>query len=327
VATSSYQIEGAYDEDGRTASIWDTFCRVPGAVANGDTGDVACDHYHRMPADIAMIQSLGVDTYRFSVAWPRVQPGGRGPVNAAGMAFYDRLVDEMLGHGVDPWLTLYHWDLPQELEDEGGWTNRDTAARFADYSMLVFNALSDRVRVWTTLNEPWCSAMLGYAYGVHAPGHRDLGEGIAAAHHLMLGHGLATARMRAAATHPVELGITLNLGNAIPSSSNEVDIEAARRADGLGARLYLEPLLRGVYPPDVLADLAQHGVTVPIQDGDMEVISEPFDVLGVNYYTDAVFSGLDEEGNDRDAEGSRWNVASPGVCRAPKWTGRSGRPA
>jgi beta-glucosidase len=306
VATSAYQIEGAAAEDGRTASIWDTYCRVPGAVTNGDNGDIACEHYHRMPADVAMIAELGVDTYRFSVSWPRVQPGGRRPVNAAGMAFYDRLVDELLSKGVDPWLTLYHWDLPQELEDAGGWPARDTAERFADYSMLVFDALSDRVRAWTTLNEPWCSAMLGYAYGVHAPGRRDLGDGIAAAHHLLLGHGLATQRMRAAATmagRDVELGITVNLGSAIPASDDPADYHAARRADGLGARIYLDPLLRGQYPADVVADLAEVGVQIPVCDGDLDVIATPTDVLGVNYYSDTVFSGRDEHGRDRDDDG------------------------
>ncbi|MGW4295714.1 glycoside hydrolase family 1 protein, partial [Micromonospora chersina] len=227
VATSSYQIEGAVAEDGRTPSIWDTFCRVPGAVANGDHGDVACDHYHRMPEDVALIADLGLDTYRFSVAWPRVQPGGRGPANPAGLAFYDRLVDELLGRGLDPWVTLYHWDLPQELEDAGGWPNRDTAYRFADYAELVFAALGDRVKTWTTLNEPWCSAMLGYAYGNHAPGRRDLGDGIAAAHHLLLGHGLAVQRLRAAAATPIELGLTVNLSTADPATDSAADRDAA----------------------------------------------------------------------------------------------------
>src|SRR3954468_6289681 len=191
VATSAYQIEGAAAEDGRTPSIWDTFCRVPGAVHDADNGDVACDHYHRMPQDVALIKSLGVDSYRFSVAWPRVQPHGRGPANPAGLAFYDRLVDELLVNGIAPWVTLYHWDLPQELEDAGGWPNRDTAHRFAEYAMIVFHALADRVKTWTTLNEPWCSAMLGYAYGAHAPGRRDLRAAIRAVHHLLLGHGMA----------------------------------------------------------------------------------------------------------------------------------------
>jgi beta-glucosidase len=302
VATSAYQIEGAVAEDGRTPSIWDTFCRVPGAIDGGDNGDVACDHYHRMPSDVAMLADLGVDTYRFSVSWPRVQPGGRGPINP-GMAFYDRLVDEVLAHGVDPWLTLYHWDLPQELEDAGGWPLRDTAERFADYAMLVFDALSDRVNVWTTMNEPWCSAMLGYAYGKHAPGRTDFAAGIHAAHHLLLGHGLATQRMRAAATRDIDLGITLILGNAIPHTDSRLDYDAARRNDGLGARLYLDPLLRGEYPPDVIADLAVRGVEIPVRDGDLDVISAPIDVLGVNFYSDAVFSGVDEQGRDTGDDG------------------------
>ena len=322
VATSSYQIEGAVAEDGRTPSIWDTFSRVPGAVANGDHGDVACDHYHRMPQDVALIRDLGVDMYRFSVAWPRVQPGGRGPVNPAGLAFYDRLVDELLAAGVGPWVTLYHWDLPQELEDLGGWPARDTAYRFADYAMMVFDQLADRVDTWTTLNEPWCSAWLGYRTGAHAPGRRDLQDSVSATHHLLLGHGLATQRMRAAATQsgaaeqaarsgvpnqvarPWQFGITLNMATADPATDSELDREACRRADGMGLRLYLEPLRRGAYPADVLADLAQQGVTVPVQDGDLEVISTPFDVLGVNFYFGQVYSGTDELGNSTDAHGA-----------------------
>ncbi|MFI6128277.1 GH1 family beta-glucosidase [Micromonospora sp. NPDC051141] len=303
VATSSYQIEGAVAEDGRTPSIWDTFCRVPGAVANGDHGDVACDHYHRMPQDVALIADLGLDTYRFSVAWPRVQPGGRGPANAAGLGFYDRLVDELLGRGVDPWVTLYHWDLPQELEDAGGWPNRDTAYRFADYAELVFAALGDRVRTWTTLNEPWCSAMLGYAYGDHAPGRRNLGDGIAAAHHLLLGHGLATRRLRAAAQTPIELGLTVNLSTADPATDSAADRDAARAADGLGNRLYLDPVLRGSYPQDVIDDLAAEGVRIPVEDGDLDVIAAPIDVLGVNYYFGQLHSGVDEQGRERDDDG------------------------
>ncbi|SCF10015.1 beta-glucosidase [Micromonospora viridifaciens] len=303
VATSSYQIEGAVAEDGRTPSIWDTFCRVPGAVSNGETGDVACDHYHRMPQDVALVAELGLDSYRFSVAWPRVQPGGRGPANPAGLAFYDRLVDELLGRGIDPWVTLYHWDLPQELEDAGGWPHRDTAHRFADYAELVFAALGDRVKTWTTLNEPWCSAMLGYAYGQHAPGRRSLGDGIAAAHHLLLGHGLAVRRLRAAAAEPIELGITVNLSTADPASDSAADRDAARAADGLGNRLYLDPLLRARYPQDVVADLAAEGVRIPVRDGDLATIATPIDVLGVNFYFGQLFSGVDERGRDRDDEG------------------------
>ncbi|TCO46640.1 GH1 family beta-glucosidase [Actinocrispum wychmicini] len=304
VATSAYQIEGAHNEDGRTLSIWDTYCRTPGMVHNMDNGDVACDHYHRMPEDVELIRSLGVDTYRFSVAWPRVQPGGRGPANPAGLGFYDRLVDELLGKGVDPWVTLYHWDLPQELEDEGGWPVRDTAYRFADYAMLVFDQLKDRVQTWTTLNEPWCSAMLGYATGRQAPGRQDMPAAISAVHHLLLGHGLATQRMRAAAARPLELGITLNMGTSDPASDSDADRAAARRADGLGVRIYLDPLVHGRYPADVVEDLAARGIRIPIRPGDLGVISAPIDVLGVNFYSGHVFAGTDENGNKEDTEGN-----------------------
>jgi beta-glucosidase len=303
VGTSAYQIEGAVDSDGRTASIWDTFCRVPGAVVNGDNGDLACDHYHRMPDDVALIRDLGVDMYRFSVAWPRVQPGGRGPVNPAGLAFYDRLVDELLAQGVDPWATLYHWDLPQELEDAGGWPARDTAYRFADYAMEVFGKLGDRVRSWTTINEPYCSAMLGYAYGVHAPGRRDFAAGISAVHHLLLGHGLAMRRMRAAAGEQVDLGIALNLATAEPETDSEADRAAAWSVDGLGTRLYLDALVHGRYPDDVVAHLATRGVEIPVRDGDLAVISTPIDVLGVNYYSGSLYSGVDEQGCTEDTDG------------------------
>jgi beta-glucosidase len=311
VATSAYQIEGAVAEDGRTPSIWDTYCRVPGAVHLGENGDVACDHYHRMPADVALIHSLGVDTYRFSVAWPRVQPGGRGPVNPAGIGFYERLVDELLDKGIDPWVTLYHWDLPQELEDAGGWPARDTAHRFADYSMLVFDRLGDRVRNWTTLNEPWCSAMLGYAHGRQAPGRQDFTAGIHAAHHLLLGHGLAAQRIRSAATGPLSLGITLNMGYGEPATDSLVDREAYRRADGLGIRLYLDPLVRGSYPADVVSDLDERGVRLPAQDGDLATIATPIDVLGVNYYSAHRYSGTSEDGLTVDSDGHPYSRTVP----------------
>ncbi|TYB56982.1 beta-glucosidase [Nonomuraea sp. PA05] len=282
VATSAYQIEGAASADGRTPSIWDTFCRQPGAVAGGETGDVACDHYHRMPEDVALMAGLGVNTYRFSVSWPRVQPGGRGPANERGLDFYDRLVDELLSAGIDPWVTLYHWDLPQELEDAGGWPARDTAYRFADYAGLVFDRLQDRVTSWTTMNEPWCVAMYGYADGMHAPGRRDRRAAMQAVHHLLLAHGEAVRRMRGRARDDHEFGITLNLTPAIPQGPE--DVETARRADGLGIRMYLDPLLLGRYPADVEADLTGEDIRLPVHEGDLEVISEPLDVLGVNYY-------------------------------------------
>ncbi|MFF0336219.1 GH1 family beta-glucosidase [Streptomyces fimicarius] len=304
VATSSYQIEGAAAEDGRTPSIWDTFCRVPGAVEGGEHGDVACDHYHRMPEDVELIAGLGVDTYRFSLAWPRIQPGGRGPANEKGLDFYKRLVDELQGRGVTPWITLYHWDLPQELEDAGGWPARDTALRFAEYAALAHEALGDRVEHWTTLNEPWCSAMLGYAYGLHAPGRRDLGDAMAAVHHLLLGHGLAAGALRdAAGSDPLELGITLNLGTATPETDSEADREACRRADGMGTRLYLDPLVHGRYPEDIVADLAAQHIELPVREGDLAAIAAPLDVLGVNFYRGMQFSGVTEDGSPLDAEG------------------------
>ncbi|RDI17879.1 GH1 family beta-glucosidase [Lentzea flaviverrucosa] len=292
VATSAYQIEGAYDEDGRTLSIWDTFSRRPGAVENGETGDVACDHYHRMPSDVEMIARLGVDKYRFSVSWPRIQPGGRGPVNPRGIDFYSRLVDELLDKGVDPWLTLYHWDLPQELEDAGGWPHRDTAYRFAEFAGLVHDALGDRVPTWTTLNEPWCSAMLGYDVGRHAPGRTNFAEAMRATHHLLLAHGLAARELRTRGV--ASLGITLNMGTHSPASDDPRDVDAARRADGLGTRIYLDPLVHGRYPEDVLADIAARGAEIPVRPGDLEIISTPLDVFGVNYYTSHVHRATDD---------------------------------
>ncbi len=303
VATSAYQIEGAVAEDGRTPSIWDTLCRVPGAIDNGDTGDVACDHYHRMPEDVALIRELGLDTYRFSVAWPRIQPHGSGPANPAGLAFYDRLVDELLGQGITPWLTLYHWDLPQELEDAGGWPVRDTAYRFADYAELVYERLGDRVEHWTTFNEPWCSAVLGYIEGVHAPGRRNFADGVHAVHHLHLAHGLAAQRLRAAARGPLDLAVTHILSNTFPATDSDLDREAARRADALGFRFYLDPVLRGSYPQDLIADLAARGVEIPVQDGDLEIISTPIDTLGVNYYRSFKASGTAEDGSTTTADG------------------------
>ena len=292
VATSAYQIEGAYDEDGRTLSIWDTFSRRPGAVLNGENGDVACDHYHRMPSDVAMIARLGVDKYRFSVSWPRIQPGGRGPVNAKGIDFYSRLVDELLEKGVDPWLTLYHWDLPQELEDAGGWPHRDTAYRFAEFAGLVHDALGDRVPTWTTLNEPWCSAMLGYDTGRHAPGRTNFAEAMRATHHLLLAHGLAAQELRTRGV--TSLGITLNMGTHTAASDDPRDVDAARRADGLGTRIYMDPLVHGRYPEDVLVDIAARGAGIPVRPGDMEIISTPLDVVGVNYYTSHVHKATDD---------------------------------
>ncbi|HEX6148438.1 GH1 family beta-glucosidase [Nocardioides sp.] len=283
VATASYQIEGAAAEDGRTPSIWDTFSRVPGAVVGGDTGDVACDHYHRMADDVRLMAGLGVGWYRFSVAWPRVRPDGGAP-NPAGIGFYDRLVDELLTHDVSPWLTLYHWDLPQALEDAGGWTVRDTADRFVEYAVTLHEALGDRVPVWTTLNEPWCSAFLGYTSGRHAPGRQEGAAGLRAAHHLLLAHGLAATELRARGADT--LGVTLNFTVADPADPEDpADVDAARRVDALHNRMFLEPIRHGEYPADLLADTEHLGWTEVVRDGDLAAISAtPIDVLGVNYY-------------------------------------------
>ena len=282
VATASYQIEGAVAEEGRRPSIWDTFCAVPGAVRDGDTGEVACDHYHRYRDDVKIMADLGVTAYRFSMAWPRVQPAGSGAANQRGLDFYRRLVDELLTHGIEPWVTLYHWDLPQPLEDAGGWPARDTAARFAEYAGLAHAALGDRVRHWITLNEPWCSSFLGYASGVHAPGRRDAASAVRAAHHLMLGHGLAIQALRAA-DPDAHAGITLNLYAVSPAGPGDAD--AARRIDGLANRLFLDPVLLGRYPADVVSDL--RGVTDfgHVREGDLATIAAPLAFLGINYYS------------------------------------------
>ncbi|BCJ67242.1 GH1 family beta-glucosidase [Polymorphospora rubra] len=283
-ATAAYQIEGAATEGGRTPSIWDTFSDTPGKVLLGHTGDVACDHYHRFRDDVRLMTDLGLRSYRFSVSWPRVQPGGSGPANQEGLDFYRRLVDELLENDIEPWLTLYHWDLPQPLEDAGGWPVRDTAARFADYAALTHAALGDRVRYWTTLNEPWCSAFLGYGSGAHAPGRSDGGDAVRAAHHLMLGHGLAVQAIRAARPDH-ELGVTLNLYPVTPQSDTPGDRDAARRIDGLANRIFLDPILRGEYPADVIEDLRDVTGFAHVHDGDLAVIGTPLSVLGINYYS------------------------------------------
>ncbi|MDQ0755305.1 glycoside hydrolase family 1 protein [Arthrobacter sp. B3I4] len=282
-ATAAYQIEGAAHTGGREDSIWDTFARIPGAVADAHNGDVACDHYNRSGQDVELMKSLNLKAYRFSTSWARCMPDGWTP-NPEGIAFYSRLVDELLAAGITPWLTLYHWDLPQALEDEGGWANRETARLFADYAAVMHEALGDRVRIWTTLNEPWCSAFLGYAAGVHAPGRQEPAAALAAAHHLLLGHGLAVQELRRR-DPAASLGITLNLTVADPADPGAADDrDAARRIDGLHNRIFLDPIFRGTYPADVLEDVAGLGFDSVVQDGDLDVISAPLDLLGVNYY-------------------------------------------
>jgi beta-glucosidase len=289
-ATAAYQIEGAARDDGRGPSIWDTFSRTPGKVYQGHTGDVACDHYHRYADDVALMAELGLQAYRFSVAWPRIQPDGTGPVNPRGLDFYDRLVDELLRRGIDPVITLYHWDLPQTLQDRGGWTNRETAEHLATYATAVYARLGDRVRTWTTLNEPWCSAYLGYGNGVHAPGEQDAGAAFTAVHHLLLGHGLAARALRSAGAEVV--GITLNPADVRPADpESAADAAAVRLVDGLQNRIFLDPLTGAGYPDDVLEHVSRMVQPSFIRDGDEKLIAAPIDLLGINYYQPTYVAG------------------------------------
>lgn len=291
-ATSAYQIEGAVRQDGRGESIWDRFCRTPGKVAGGDHGEVACDHYARWRDDVALMRELGLRAYRFSIAWPRVVPGGRGAVNGRGLDFYDRLVDELLAAGIAPVATLYHWDLPQPLEDEGGWPVRATAKAFVDYADIVTRRLGDRVSRWITHNEPWCISVLGYETGEHAPGRRSPAAALAASHHLLLSHGWAVPVIRRN-TRDAEVGITLNLVPTMPASSSAADYDTFRRIDGTMNRWYLDPLHGRGYPADILADHVAAG-HVPasgwdvIEHGDLAAIATACDFLGINYYSRAV---------------------------------------
>ncbi len=316
-ATASYQIEGAVAEDGRTPSIWDTFSHTPGKVQDGDDGDVADDHYHRFAEDVALMKSLGLTSYRFSIAWPRITPqvdaDGLGPVNEAGIAFYSRLIDELTAAGISPAATLYHWDLPQALEDAGGWTNRATAYRFAEYAALVTERLGDKLAMVITLNEPWCSAYLGYASGVHAPGRTEPVAALTAVHHLNLAHGLAVSAIRTAAPK-LPVALTLNLAAVRAASTAPADVDAARRVDGLQNRVFLGPTLDGEYPADVLADTA--GVTdwSFVQDGDTQLIHQPIDALGLNYYSPTLVAAYDGTGDRPHADGHAGGAATPWIA-------------
>jgi beta-glucosidase len=282
-ATAAYQVEGAASAGGRRDSIWDAFSRVPGAVINADNGDVACDQYHRYRDDVALMKSMRLQTYRFSTSWSRVRPDG-GALNAEGLDYYERLVDELLAADIMPWLTLYHWDLPQALQERGGWTTRETSDRFTEYALDVHDALGDRVHVWTTLNEPWCSSFLSYTAGAHAPGHYSKTEGMLAAHHLLLGHGQTVRELRAR-DESLNLGITLNLTVADPVDAGApADVDAARRIDGQFNRWFLDPIFRGEYPADIFDEIADEEFRAAIRPGDLEAISTPIDTLGVNYY-------------------------------------------
>ena len=284
-ATAAFQIEGAVDVDGRGESIWDRFCATPGAVTNGDTGDPACDHYRRWESDLDLMAELGLESYRFSIAWPRVQPSGRGPANERGLAFYRRLAEGLLERGIEPIATLYHWDLPQALQDSGGWGERDTAERFAEYAALVAAELGDAVSQWITHNEPWVVAFLGHAYGTKAPGIRHWPTALRASHHLLLSHGLALRALRAQLGDLAQIGIALNQYPFHPATSSEADRDAARRMDGHLNRWFLDPVLRGRYPGDMLALYeGLYGPPESVREGDLAVIRAPIDFLGVNYY-------------------------------------------
>ncbi|MEU8678784.1 GH1 family beta-glucosidase [Streptomyces sp. NPDC048560] len=315
-ATAAYQIEGAADTDGRTPSIWDTYARTPGKVRNGDTGDIATDHYHRWPEDVQIMSDLGVGAYRFSVSWSRVQPTGRGPAVQKGLDFYRRLTDGLLEKNIQPVATLYHWDLPQELEDAGGWPERATAERFAEYAGIVAEALGDRVKTWTTLNEPWCSAFLGYGSGVHAPGRTDPVDALRAAHHLNLGHGRAVQAMRAVLPSDARMSVTLNIHQVRSLTGSAEDIDAARRIDGVANRVFTGPMLRGAYPADVLADTAHLTDWSFVRDGDTQDIRQPLDFLGVNYYTPTLVSAATGEGvHHSDGHGVSEHSPWPGADR------------
>ena len=291
-ATASFQIEGATTEDGRGPSIWDTLCAKPGAILDGSDGSVACDHYHRWESDLDLLASLGLTAYRFSIAWPRVMPTGRREINDAGLDFYDKLVDGMLERGITPYATLYHWDLPQALEDNGGWRNRDTAYRFADYAAVTQFRLGDRVQHWATLNEPWCSAFLGHASGEHAPGRTEPAEAVVASHHLLLGHGLAAQALHGG-RRPAQVGIVVNLYDVTAASDSPADLDAARRLDGQQNRWFLDPVLKGSYPADIVEDFAAYTDMSFVHDGDLDIISTRLDWLGVNYYSSFHVRGLE----------------------------------
>jgi beta-glucosidase len=280
VATSSYQIEGAANEDGRGKSIWDTFCKVPGKVANFDNGDIACDHYHRYKEDLDLMKWMGVKAYRFSVAWPRVIPDGVGRVNEMGLDFYDRLIDSLLEREIAPWLTMYHWDLPEALQIRGGWNNREVVEWFGEYAEVLTSRFGDRVKNWMTLNEPLCSAWLGHLYGDMAPGIKDLQTALNVSHHLLMSHGLACQVIRSNVSE-ANVGIVINVTPAVPATDSQEDSNAAQLADGFDNRWFLDPVFGRTYPADVIDTL---GASPEIHSGDMKLIAQDLDFLGVNFY-------------------------------------------
>ena len=320
-ATASYQVEGAWDEDGKGESIWDRFSHTPGKVDNGDTGDVACDHYHRWRDDVVMMKELGLKAYRFSVAWPRILPDGRGEVNQTGLDFYNQLVDALLEVGIEPFVTLYHWDLPQILQDEGGWPVRGIVDAFTDYADVVSRALGDRVQKWITLNEPWVSAFVGYSMGRHAPGHTSEDEAITASHHLLLSHGRAVPVIRANCPD-ASVGITLNLSPQEPASPSVADRKASTWVDGYINRFFLDPLVGRGYPQDMVSSFGN--AMEFVEPGDLDSIAVPVDFLGVNYYSRGIARSdeVSEEENEprtvfRGDEITEmdWEVYPPGIYK------------
>ena len=296
VASSAYQVEGAATEGGRSESIWDRFCRVPGKVANGENGDVACDHYHRYAEDLDLMASIGVRLYRFSIAWPRLDPGGKGKPNPAGIDFYRRLCEGLRQRGIAPMATLYHWDLPQAVQDDGGWASRDTASRFAEYAAIAFDALDGLVDWWITQNEPWVTAFEGHGYGTKAPGQQDWPTALRVAHHVLLSHGLAVRAYRERNGTRGRIGIALNLTPAYPLNGTLEDRAAAHLMDGFHNRWFLDPVLRGGYPADMVEELTtRFGPLDAVHEGDLKAINEPIDFLGVNYYfSTRVFADPDD---------------------------------
>jgi beta-glucosidase len=316
-ATAAYQIEGAAREDGRGESIWDRFSATPGKVENGDSGDVACDSYHRYPEDIRLMRELGLSAFRFSIAWPRILPDGRGRQNAAGLDFYDRLVDELLANELEPFVTLYHWDLPQSLEERGGWPLRETVDAYTEYVEVVAGRLGDRVRHWITQNEPWVASWLGYGLGLHAPGRTDEADALAAGHHILLAHGRAVEILRRDAP-ACKVGLAIDLVPMHPLTDASDDHEAAFQEDGFRNRWFLDPVLRGEYPADMLERYAD--ILPTIGDGDLRTIAAPLDFLGVNYYTRSLIRAdpldarpvpVDPDGVERTTMG--WEVYPDGL--------------
>lgn len=316
VATSSYQIEGAVAEDGRTPSIWDTFCTTPGNVYGGQTGDVACDHYHRYKEDVGILRELGVDSYRFSISWSRVFPAYR-TYNPKGMEFYKNLINELKENGIEPMATLYHWDLPMWAYERGGWLNRESVEWFKEYATRVFDELNDSVKFWITHNEPFCASILGYGLGIHAPGHKNMGEALVAAHHILLSHGVAVEAFRKCGLRDSKIGITLNLTPSYPASNSREDVEAASRSDGLSNRWFLDPVFRSSYPEDMKEALGRFADGFDfIKDGDLQTISARNDFLGVNYYTrslvkfvqDGVLNYQEVPGDPKNTTAMGWEI-------------------